>query len=214
MVKIRWPLDFPIPISQEHCLNNFFGDRPKTCMIAAVLSLSAELLFLRRRPFNISCTVPSTSNLSRILVIITFLVVAYQIQSSNVIELQHSPLSNNISVSTYVYRMIISPPRLFKHMKNDERVPMPFQCLLDHTQQKLYFCLISLLINNVSKSVYINLRHSAQGGREISAILLTVVGECWKDQKCIYHMGSSLDSFLRKRCFLFCFLRVVLLISL
>ena len=37
---------------------------------------------------------------------------------------------------------------------------MLFQCLLDHTQHKLYFCLISLLRNNVSNSVYINLRHS------------------------------------------------------
>ena len=43
---------------------------------------------------------------------------------------------------------------------NDERVTMLFQCLLDHTPQKLYFCLISLLRNNVSKRVYINLRQS------------------------------------------------------
>ena len=30
----------------------------------------------------------------------------------------------------------------------------------------------------------------------------------------IYSMGSKLDSFLRKRCLLFCFIHVVLLISL
>ena len=30
----------------------------------------------------------------------------------------------------------------------------------------------------------------------------------------IYNMGSKLDSFLRKRCFLFCFVHVVLLITL
>ena len=53
-----------------------------------------------------------------------------------------------------------------------------------------------------------------QGGREISAILLTVVGDRWKDQKFVYNMGSKLDSFLRKRCFLRCFFHVVLLISL
>ena len=35
--------------------------------------------------------------------------------------------------------MINSPPFMFKHMKNDERVAMLFQCLRDHTQQKLYF---------------------------------------------------------------------------
>ena len=36
---------------------------------------------------------------------------------------------------------------------------MLFQCLQDHTQQTLYFCLISLLRNNISNSVYINFRH-------------------------------------------------------
>ena len=43
---------------------------------------------------------------------------------------------------------------------NDECVAMHFQCPLVHIQKKLYFCLISLLRNNTSKSVYINLRHS------------------------------------------------------
>ena len=46
---------------------------------------------------------------------------------------------------------------------------------------------------------------------EISAILLTVVGDGWKEKKIIYNMGSKLDSFLRKRCFLVCFVHVVLL---
>ena len=69
--KIQWTLDFSIPISQEHCLNDFFGDRAKTCMTASAHSSSVELLFLPHRPFNTSCTVPSTSNLSRILVIAT-----------------------------------------------------------------------------------------------------------------------------------------------
>ena len=120
-----------------------------------------QLLFLPHRRFNISCSVPSAANLSRILVIVPLLVAAYQIQPSNVVELQqHSPLSNNTSLTTYVYRMLILPSYLFKHMKNDERVAMLFQWLLNHTQQKLYFCLISLVRNNVSKSVYINLRHS------------------------------------------------------
>ena len=124
------------------------------------LSLLVELLFLPRRPFNASCTVPSTSNLSRILVILTLVGIVYLIQPSNVVELQHSPLSNNTSVTTYIHQMIISQPCLFKHTKNDKHVAVVFQCLLDHTKQKLYFCLISLLRNNVSKSVYINLRHS------------------------------------------------------
>ena len=81
------------------------------------------------------------------------LVVVYQIQPSNVVELQqHSPLSNNTSVTTYIHRMIISPPCLFKHMKNDECVAMLFQCLLDHPQQKLYFCLISFLLSSDIRS--------------------------------------------------------------
>ena len=41
------------------------------CMTASAFSLSVELLFFPHRPFNTSCTVPSTSNLSRILVIVT-----------------------------------------------------------------------------------------------------------------------------------------------
>ena len=96
------------------------------------------------------------------LSLLPLLVVVYQIQPSKVIELQqHSPLSNNTSVTTYIHQMIISPPCLFKCMKNDEHVAMLFQCLRDHKQQKLYFYLISLLRNNVSKSVYINFRHSS-----------------------------------------------------
>ena len=68
-----------------------------------------ELLFLPHWPFNTSCTVPSTSNLFRILVIVTLVGDVYQIQPSNAVELQeHSPLSNNTSITTYVHRMIIS----------------------------------------------------------------------------------------------------------
>ena len=152
-------MDFSITISQEHCLNDFFGDRAKTCMTATALSLSVELLFLPRRLFSTLCTVQSTSDLSWILVIVTH-VGGVPNSTLQLVELQqHYPLSNNTSVITFVLQMIISPPCLFKHMKNDERVAMLFQCLLDHTQHKLYFCLISLLRNNVSKSVYINLTH-------------------------------------------------------
>ena len=44
-----------------------------------------------------------------------------------------------------------------------------------------------------------------QGEREISAILLTVDGDGWKDKKYVYNMGSKLDSFLTKKMFLlFC----------
>ena len=93
--------------------------------------------------------------------ILLSLVVVYQIQPSNVVELQqHSPLFNNTSITIYVHWMIISQTCLFKHMKSNEHVAMLFQYLLDHTQQKLYFCLILLLRNNVLKNVYINLRHS------------------------------------------------------
>ena len=113
--------------------------------------------FSLHRPFNTSCTVPSTSNLSRILVIVTL--VGSGVPNSNHQRRwisTHSPLSNNTSVTTYVHLMIISRLCSFKQM-NDERVVMLFQCPLD---QKLYFCPILLLGNNVSKSVYTNLRHS------------------------------------------------------
>ena len=95
-----------------------------------------------------------------LLLLLPLLVVVYQIQPSNVVELQQrSPLFSHTLVTTYVHRMIISPPCLFKHMKHDESVAMLFQCFLDHTKQKLYFCLVSFLRNNVSKFC-INLRHS------------------------------------------------------
>ena len=59
------------------------------------------------------------------LLLLPLLLVVYQIRPSNVVELQqHSPLSNNTSVTTYVHRMIISLICLFKHMKNDDRVAM------------------------------------------------------------------------------------------
>ena len=64
--------------------------------------------------------------------LLPLLVVVYQIKPSNVVEIQqHSPLSNNNSVTTYVHRMIITRPWLFKHLKNDERVAIHFQCLMD-----------------------------------------------------------------------------------
>ena len=132
--NIRWTLDFSIPISREHCLNYFFVDRAKTCMTASTLSFKWNFSFFRTdlsthlAPFNRFQTYLG------FLLFLPLLVVVYQIQSSNVVELQqHSPLSINSSVTTYVHRMIISPPCLFKHM-NDESVSMIFQCLLDHIQ--------------------------------------------------------------------------------
>ena len=72
--------------------------------------LSVELLFLLHRPFNTSCTVPSTLNLSRILVIVT--VVGGGVPNSTLQRRwtsTNSPLSNNTSITTYDHRMIISP---------------------------------------------------------------------------------------------------------
>ena len=61
------------------------------------------------------------------LLLIPLLVVVYQIQPSDVVELEQlSPLSSNTSVTTCVHRMIISPPYLFIHMRNDERVVILF----------------------------------------------------------------------------------------
>ena len=129
-------------------------------MTASALSLSVELLFIRTELSTHLAPVHRLQTCLIFLLLLLLLVVVYQIQSSIAVELQqHSPLSNNTSVTTYVHQMIISLPSLFKHM-NDERVAMLFQYLGDHTEHKLYLCLISLLRNKVSKSVYINLRHS------------------------------------------------------
>ena len=95
------------------------------------------------------------------LLLLPLLVVVYQIQPFNVVELQHSPLSNSTSVTSYIHRMIISPPCLFKHMKNDGCVAMFFQCLLDHTQQNcisVSFHCWEITFQKVY--LYINLRHS------------------------------------------------------
>ena len=59
------------PSSREHCLNDVFRDRAKTCRTASEPSLLVELLFLPHRPFNTFYTVPSTSNLSWTLIIVT-----------------------------------------------------------------------------------------------------------------------------------------------
>ena len=92
------------------------------------------------------------------LLLLPLLVVVYQIQPTDVVELNivHFPITLE---KPHINRIIISLSCLLKHMKNDELAVMLFHCLLDHTEQKLHFCLISLLRYNVSKSVYINLRH-------------------------------------------------------
>ena len=102
-------------------------------LTSSALSLTVELLLLPHLPFNTSCTVPLTSNLSQILVIVTL--VGVGVPNSTLKRKWTSttfPTFQYTSVTTYVYRMIISPPCLLKHMKNDERVAMIFQCLLDH----------------------------------------------------------------------------------
>ena len=43
------------------------------------------------------------------LLLSPLLVVVHQIQSSNIVELENSTISNNTSVTTYVHRMVISP---------------------------------------------------------------------------------------------------------
>ena len=64
------------------------------------------------------------------------------------------------------------------------------------------------LIFHYSTSILKICTATVRGGRDISDILLTVVGAVERIKKCIYNMGSKLDSFLRKRCFLFCFVHV------
>ena len=70
----------------------------------------------------------------------------YQIQPSNVVELQQrSPFSNNTSVTTYVHRLIISPPCLFKHTKNDERVLCFSDSFWIIHNKNSFLCFISFL---------------------------------------------------------------------
>ena len=48
----------------------FLGIVQKNCLTPSAHLLPVEFFFLPHRPFNTSCTVPTTSNLSRILLII------------------------------------------------------------------------------------------------------------------------------------------------
>ena len=140
-------------------------DRAKTCILNQHFRYQWHFSFFS---IDLSTHLASFYRLQTCLgfLLLLLLVVVYQIQPSIVVEFQHSPLFNNICVTTYVHRMIISPPYLFKHMTSYKRVSMLRTYLLDHTQQKLYFCLISLLRYNVSKSVYINLRHSVANAEQ------------------------------------------------
>ena len=123
--KIQWTRDFSVS-TREHCLN---GDRVKTCMTASALSLAAKVLFLPHLPFNTSCTVPSTSNLSRILVIVTL--------CGGVLQ-QHYPLSDNTSINIYVHRhvclntwtmnMSLCFSNVFWIKYNTNCIPVSFRC--------------------------------------------------------------------------------------
>ena len=97
----------------------------------------------------------------RFMLLSPLLVVVYQIQPSNVVELQqHSSLSNNSSVTTYVHRIAISPPCCLNKWRTIH-VLLNFSSVfwIIHNKNCISFS-ISLRRNNVSKSVYINLRHS------------------------------------------------------
>ena len=61
----------------------------------------------------------------------------------------------SLSNSTFQHRWT-KTPCLFKLMKNDEHVAMLFQCLLDHTQQKLYFsfCCWEITFQSVYTSIW------------------------------------------------------------
>ena len=109
----------------------------KNCMTASALSLSVELLFLPHRHFNTYCTNPSTSNLSRILVIITL--VCDSVPNST---LQRRWTSTTFSTFQYHFSNHLRlsndnfTASLFKYEKSDESVAILFPCLLDHTRQK------------------------------------------------------------------------------
>ena len=106
LAKFDGTLDFSIPISGAHGLNDFFGDRAKTCMTASALSLSVELLFFPHRLSTHVAPFPRLQTCLWFLLLLPLLmVVVHQTQPSKVIELQqHSPLSNNNSVTTYVHQ--------------------------------------------------------------------------------------------------------------
>ena len=91
------------------------------------------------------------------LLLLPLLVVVYQIQPSNMVKLQHFPLSNNTSVTTFVYRMIISPSCLFKLMKNYECVSMLFSAFWIKTNKNFIsvsFCCREIMFQRVWTSIW------------------------------------------------------------
>jgi hypothetical protein len=69
--KMRRTLVLQTPVSQEHCVADFFADCVKSYNIVLKLSSSVELHGLSKRPLVTFCTIPSSSNISRNLVIVT-----------------------------------------------------------------------------------------------------------------------------------------------
>ena len=97
--KIRWTLDFLIPISWEHCLNDFFGDRAKPEWLLQHSRYQWNFSFFRT---NLSAHLAPFHRLQTclgFLLLLPLSMVVHKIQASNVVALQqHSPLSNNTSV--------------------------------------------------------------------------------------------------------------------
>ena len=130
--KIRWTLDFSIPISRKHCVNDFFGDVQKPAWLHQHSSYKWNSSFFRT---DLS-TLRTVHRLQTFLGFLLLLPCWWWYTNSTLQRRWTSTLTNFTSVTTYVHRMIISPSCLFKYMKNDERVAMLFQCLQDHKQQK------------------------------------------------------------------------------
>ena len=108
--KIRWTLDFSIPISREHVSMTSLGIVQKPASLYQLSPYQRDFSF-----FNTDLSTQFTpfhwfQTCLEFLLLLPLLVVVYQIQTLQVVELQQqSPISNNTSVTTYVHRKIISP---------------------------------------------------------------------------------------------------------
>ena len=71
IIRIRCTLAMLLPISRALCHKNFCGVRVKACITTAASSSSADVRDLPECCLHMSCTVPSASNLSRILEIVS-----------------------------------------------------------------------------------------------------------------------------------------------
>ena len=142
-VKQCWRVEFATPPPPSRVTVTRIQDKFEVSgRVQAVLkgtSVSSTEIFQH----ILHCSIYRLHTCLRFLLLLSLLVVVYQIQPSNVVEhQQHSPLSSNTSEITYIHQMIISLTCCYA-------LPVSSRS----NTKKLYFYLI-LLLKTTFQRVY------------------------------------------------------------